>query len=120
MEYIDKRKAWTALKAEAESHELPASKEAYKRAARIIDQMPTVQIMEWISCDERMPELDNSSQYSCVKVICATENDKVLPLTYQKSMLDGKEVRRWEYTWGKIYDGCPITHWMPFPNPPKR
>jgi len=41
MEYIDKRKAWTALKAEAESHELPASKEAYKRAARIIEQMQT-------------------------------------------------------------------------------
>lgn len=39
-EMIFKRAAYEALKHEAETHELPASKEAYERAARIIDQMP--------------------------------------------------------------------------------
>lgn len=39
MELIDKRAAYEALKHEAEMHELPFTREAYERAARIIDQM---------------------------------------------------------------------------------
>lgn len=38
-EYIDKNEAYRLIKHEAETHELPASKEAYKRAARIVAQM---------------------------------------------------------------------------------
>lgn len=37
--YINKRDAYEAIKHEAETHMLPASKEAYERAARIIDSM---------------------------------------------------------------------------------
>ena len=39
MNQIDKEAAYLAIKHEAETHEFPASKEAYERAARIIDQM---------------------------------------------------------------------------------
>lgn len=38
-EYIDKHEAYMLLKHEVETHELPASKEAYERAMRIIDMM---------------------------------------------------------------------------------
>lgn len=38
-EYIDKHEAYMLLKHEVEKHELPASKEAYERAARIISMM---------------------------------------------------------------------------------
>ena len=43
LELIDKHAAYEALKEEAETHELPASREAYERAARIIDQMRPVE-----------------------------------------------------------------------------
>ena len=42
-ELIDKHAAYMALKHEAESHGLSFSVEAYDRAARIIDQMPTLE-----------------------------------------------------------------------------
>lgn len=38
-EYIDKSEAYRLIKHEAETHELPASKEAYERDARIISMM---------------------------------------------------------------------------------
>lgn len=46
-EFIDKHAAYIALKNEADSHMLPASHEAYERAARIIDQMQPV-YGEWL------------------------------------------------------------------------
>jgi hypothetical protein len=39
MRLIDKRAAYEALKKEAEMHEMPFTREAYERAARIIDKM---------------------------------------------------------------------------------
>ena len=39
---IYKSEAYRSIKAEAELHELPASREAYERAARIVDQMKPV------------------------------------------------------------------------------
>ena len=42
-ELIDKHAAYIRLKTEAETHECYESKEAYNRAARIIDQMRTVE-----------------------------------------------------------------------------
>lgn len=42
-ELIDKHAAYEAIKHEAETHEFPASREAYERAARIIDQMKPVE-----------------------------------------------------------------------------
>ena len=42
MALIDKHAAYTALKHEEETHVLSFSAEAFGKAARIIDQMPTV------------------------------------------------------------------------------
>lgn len=42
-ELIDKNAAYEALKHEADTHMLPEYKEAYERAARIIDQMQTIE-----------------------------------------------------------------------------
>ena len=42
--YIDQHEAYMLIKHEAETRELPASKEAYERAARIVDQMRPVNI----------------------------------------------------------------------------
>ena len=42
MELIDKHAAYTALKHEEETHGLSFSAEAFGKAARIIDQMPTI------------------------------------------------------------------------------
>ena len=43
-QYIDRHEAYMFIKHEAETHELPASKEAYERAARIVAQMHPVNI----------------------------------------------------------------------------
>lgn len=37
--YINQYEAYMLIKHEAETHELPASKEAYEKAARIVAQM---------------------------------------------------------------------------------
>lgn len=55
-ELIDKSAAYKALKHEAETHMLPASREAYERSARIIDQLPTIEPelqkeIEQLKCD---------------------------------------------------------------------
>ena len=54
-ELIDKHAAYNALKHEAETHGLSFSAEAYDRAARIIDQMhtiePEVRHGRWIQSD---------------------------------------------------------------------
>ena len=44
-QHINKYKAWLLLNHEVEIHELPQIKEAYERAARIIDAMPADFIM---------------------------------------------------------------------------
>lgn len=46
-EYIDKHVAYNLLKDEADSHMLPASHEAYERAAQIIDQIKPI-YAEWV------------------------------------------------------------------------
>lgn len=54
-ELIDKEAAYNALKHEAETHGLSFSAEAYDRAARIIDQMSTIEADpvrhgRWLPC----------------------------------------------------------------------
>lgn len=47
-QYIDRHEAYMLIRNEAGTHELPASKEAYERAARIVAQMrpENIAIME--------------------------------------------------------------------------
>lgn len=59
--------------------------------------------MEWISVDEKLPEL----------------NEMVLTYGFDKIMACGQMTyHKW---WEAIRDGCEhveITHWMPLPTPP--
>lgn len=53
LKLIDKHAVYKALKHEAETHEFYATIDAFNRAARIIDQMPTI-VFDYgvIKCDE--------------------------------------------------------------------
>lgn len=42
-EYIDKHEAYLLLKHKAETYMLPATKEAYEKAAILIDSLPTIE-----------------------------------------------------------------------------
>lgn len=43
-EYIDKHEAYLLLKQKAETYMLPATKEAYEKAAILIDSLPTIEV----------------------------------------------------------------------------
>lgn len=57
-QYIDKHEAYMLIEHEAETHELPASKEAYERAARIVDQMRPEEL-DISHCSECDMEISN-------------------------------------------------------------
>ncbi len=66
--YIDQYEAYMLIKHEAETHELPASKEAYERASRIVAQLRPVNVAimvqktgRWIANDE----YDGEVYYIC-------------------------------------------------------
>lgn len=70
--YIDKHEAYMLIKHEAETHELPASKEAYKRAVRIVAQMcpDELDIPHCSECGKWIPHkapFPIQSVYSCSK-----------------------------------------------------
>lgn len=73
---------------------------------------------EWVNVEERLPTIEKDySGYSSVSVN-VFNGKSVLPMDYESSIVRGKKVFRWKYPWGRIYDGTPITHWMPLPAPP--
>jgi hypothetical protein len=57
----------------------------------------------WISADKLMPDTDST-------VLIATENGEV-----EAGYDDGQD---WRYLSGGKVDS-PVTHWMPFPEPPE-
>lgn len=70
-DYISSYKAYIALMSEAENHGLPASKEAYERAARIVSQIPAADVQSvrhghWIK--EKIDD-DKSLLYGAIKEI---------------------------------------------------
>lgn len=71
---------------------------------------------EWVSVEERLPELPDE-KYCGRNLICCNEEGYVLPMCWRRTVVRGKTVERWEYMWGKIYDGSNITHWMPMQEP---
>lgn len=74
---------------------------------------------EWVSVDERMPTIEKDyGGYGSVSVN-VFNGKTVLPMDWESSVVRGKKVFRWKYPWGRIYDGTPITHWMPLPERPK-
>lgn len=70
---IDKTAAYSALKHEAETHLLSFSAEAFEKAARIIDQMPTIEAEpvrhgRWI---EKPPYKDETVKGLEFQIVCS-------------------------------------------------
>ena len=75
-----------------------------------------VTVQRWIPVGERLPEVDtNGSGYERCLVI-ATDGKSVRPMYFERTCVRHKIVRRWKWMLDKIYDGKPITHWMPLPS----
>lgn len=72
---------------------------------------------EWVSVEERLPTIEKDYGSVSVNVF---NGKSVLPMDYESSMVRGKKVFRWKYLWNRIYDGEPITHWRPLPEPPAK
>lgn len=88
----------------------------HKLAQRFVSPMEN---MKWISVEEQLPDVNKSaSNYEEVMVI-ATDGKRVRPMIYERACIRGKTKYRWKWTWDTIYDGNPITYWMPLPKLPK-
>ena len=75
---------------------------------------------EWVSVEERLPTIEKGyCGYGSVSVN-VFNGKSVLPMDYESSVVRGKKIFRWKYPWGRIYDGEPITHWIPLPEPPTK
>ena len=82
--------------------------------AALRDKVP-----DWISVEEQLPDTNKSaSGYEQVTVI-ATDGKRVRPMIYERACVRGKTKYRWKWIWDKIYDGNPITYWMPLPELPE-
>lgn len=82
--------------------------------ATLRDKVP-----DWISVEEQLPDTNKSaSGYEQVTVI-ATDGKRVRPMIYERACVRGKTKYRWKWIWDKIYDGNPITYWMPLPELPE-
>lgn len=83
-----------------------------------IDEMPTLTPPnEWVSVEERLPELSEKDWCSKMVISC-DKNGHVAPMIWERAQVRGKMIERWKYHWDRIYDGAGITHWMPLPAPP--
>ena len=86
----------------------------------LIERQPTLTPPnEWVSVEERLPELPDASWCSRSVIVCDNDSN-VAPLLWARAQVRGKTVERWRYHWGRIYDGPEITHWMPLPEPPEK
>lgn len=89
-------------------------------AAAIINAPPTdVAPVVWIPVTDRLPEAGTRSNGWGDVTVIATNGKFVQPLIYERAIVRGKVVWRWKWPWDRIYDGNPVTHWMPLPEPPK-
>ena len=73
----------------------------------------------WIPVTDRLPEAGTRSNGWGDVTVIATNGKFVRPLIYERAIVGGKVVWRWKWPWDRIYDGNPVTHWMPLPEPPK-
>lgn len=84
----------------------------------LIDEQPTLTPQnEWMSVEERLPELPEKDWCSKMVISC-DKNGHVAPMIWERAQVRGKMIERWKYHWDRIYDGAGITHWMPLPAPP--
>jgi hypothetical protein len=83
-----------------------------------ISNMPTLTPQnEWVSVEERLPELPEKDWCSKMVISC-DKNGHVAPMIWERAQVRWKMIERWKYHWDRIYDGAGITHWMPLPAPP--
>lgn len=76
---------------------------------------------KWIPVTERLPNVDTTKsgyEHTTVIVACCGRK-KSRPMVYERACVRGKIVYRWKWIRDRIYDGPPVTHWMPLPEPPK-
>lgn len=116
-ELIDKERAYTALKHEQYTHGLSFSAEAFEKAARIIDQMPTIEsepVNRWISVEDALPEKDKSYITYAETTKYCNHND--LPEESRINILyfNGEE---WYDEECRYYN---VTHYMPLPELPEK
>ena len=77
--------------------------------------------MKWISTKDEFPGIDdNVEQYKKrVRVIAAwgSRTENVAEMEYSEDVVRGKVLRR--FKWNGRISPWNVTHWMPFPEPPK-
>ena len=72
--------------------------------------------MRWIPCSERLPELQDTR---CVRTVFVCARGHVMPMIYERDIVQGKAVGLWKWMWRGIFkEPEAITHWMPLPEPP--
>lgn len=115
-EYINKHEAYLLLKQKAETYMLPATKEAYEGAARLIDSIKTCDVQpinDWISVKDRLP--DDEKRY----LICTESRRDKIEIAYYQPI--GDKFSDYEPFWQG--DSCrfttSVTHWQPLPKRPK-
>ena len=84
-----------------------------------LDAAPTVNPYEWISVEDRLPDMDCLPMYC---IVAAKVGDKVVvdfAERYRSWNSKGEVWANWEifHDWDEG-QGCEITHWMPLPAPP--
>lgn len=85
-----------------------------------IRSMPTLTPPnEWVSVEDRLPELPNGSYCSTMVLTARKGNAKSSVMIYERTVIRGKRVERWKYHWDRIADEVP-DYWMPLPAPPKK
>lgn len=75
---------------------------------------------EWISVNDRLPELSGSCNRA--NVICATDSGDVRQMVYIRHILARTEKGRkprWEEVIGQLAWST-VTHWMPLPDHPSK
>ena len=80
--------------------------------------------MEWISVNDRLPEVPvKSYDFGVAVIACYRDylgNLQVRPLEYERATVRKKVVFRWKWMFGnRIFDGGEVLYWMPLPTPPE-
>ena len=73
---------------------------------------------EWVSVNDRLPELPDKDYCSKMVITAYEGNPKSRPMIYERSVVRGKRVERWKYYWDRIADETP-DYWMSLSEPPK-
>jgi hypothetical protein len=72
---------------------------------------------EWISVNDRLPELGDG-KYASVGVL-VSDGERVIPMDYCRDWIRGKEVLRFKWR-GVVFMPWNIAYWMPLPPPPEK